>query len=135
MGSRKYWPLWHLTISRMRVFYREPVAVFWVYGFPLVMSLSLGTAFREGGQEQVRVDIVTSSAASGDSRSSESGGQLAPRALLEIRDKLAANSIFQVHTLPAEDWRKRLQSGKTDLVIEVRSGEPAFQFWDEPHRT
>src|SRR5438477_12096234 len=58
MGSRKYWPIWQLTISRMRVFYREPAAVFWVYGFPLVMAMSLGTAFRENPKETIRVDIV-----------------------------------------------------------------------------
>src|SRR4051812_21483846 len=58
MGSRNYWPIWQLTISRMRVFYREPAAVFWVYGFPLVMALSLGMAFREDAKETIRVDLV-----------------------------------------------------------------------------
>src|SRR5256885_6225483 len=58
MGSRKYWPIWHLTISRMRVFYREPAAVFWVYGFPLVMAMSLGTAFRENPTEKISVDLI-----------------------------------------------------------------------------
>ena len=53
MAASSYWPLWQLTISRMRVFYREPAAVFWVYGFPLVMALSLGTAFRENPKEQI----------------------------------------------------------------------------------
>src|SRR5438045_4117062 len=54
-----YWPIWQLTLSRMRVFYREPAAVFWVYGFPLVMALSLGTAFRENPKESIAVDLVS----------------------------------------------------------------------------
>src|SRR5436305_15174987 len=59
-SQRRYWPIWHLTISRMRVFYREPAAVFWVYGFPLVMAMSLGTAFRDNPQERISVDVIES---------------------------------------------------------------------------
>jgi len=47
MAASSYWPLWQLTISRMRVSTASPPPFFWVYGFPLVMALSLGTAFRE----------------------------------------------------------------------------------------
>src|SRR5437867_2866924 len=57
-ATRNYWPIWQLTISRMRVFYREPAAVFWVYGFPLVMAMSLGTAFRDNPTEKINVDLV-----------------------------------------------------------------------------
>src|SRR5262245_48226023 len=56
-----YWPIWELTISRMRVFYREPAAVFWVYGFPLVMAMSLGTAFRDNPKEKIAVDVIEAS--------------------------------------------------------------------------
>jgi ABC-type multidrug transport system permease subunit len=36
---------------------------------------------------------------------------------------------------PREDWKKRLQAGKTDLVIELLSdGSPPYRLWDEPHR-
>ena len=28
-------------------FYREPAAVFWVYGFPLLIAVALGIAFRD----------------------------------------------------------------------------------------
>ena len=31
--SRRYWPLPQIVLSRLRTFYREPGAVFWVYGF------------------------------------------------------------------------------------------------------
>jgi ABC-type multidrug transport system permease subunit len=139
-AERRYWPLWHLTISRMRVFYREPAAVFWVYGFPLVMALSLGTAFREDPEESISVDLVAANAdaaAGKDSSSHESAHATAPQALLDLRDRLAIDSRFKLRTLPEEDWRKRLQAGKTDLVIEVNGGDTAmpYQLWDEPHRT
>ena len=43
---RAYSPLGQLVLARLREFYRQPEAVFWVYGFPLVMIVILGSAFR-----------------------------------------------------------------------------------------
>src|SRR5262249_52333766 len=131
MGSRKYWPLWHLTISRMRVFYREPAAVFWVYGFPLIMALSLGTAFRDNPNEQIAVDLVEGSGFRGQ----DSGSDNNHPAFAEVHQKLAADSKFKITVLPSEPWANRLQAGKTDLVIEFESKNGRFQVWDEPHRT
>jgi ABC-type multidrug transport system permease subunit len=139
MAASSYWPLWQLTISRMRVFYREPAAVFWVYGFPLVMALSLGTAFRENPKEDIRVDLVTANQESTTStREGEAiaAGQNEPRAeppIDSIEKSLAATSSFKVVKSPKEDWHKRLQAGKTDLVIELNR-DGGFQLWDEPHR-
>ena len=56
--TRRYWPLGQLIIARLREFYREPEAIFWVYGFPIVMVVLLGVAFRNKPVDQVRVDIV-----------------------------------------------------------------------------
>ena len=39
-------PLSQLILARLREFYRRPEAIFWVYGFPLLMVVALGTAFR-----------------------------------------------------------------------------------------
>jgi len=134
MASRKYWPIWQLTLSRLKEFIRRPEAVFWVYGFPILMMLSLGIAFRESPTEIIAVDLV---AAGVQGPTSQVQGQTAsaPLALLEIRDKLASDLRFKITTLPA-DWQKRLQSGKTDLVIEVlpSGSQQTYRLWDEPHR-
>src|SRR6267154_1118263 len=42
-------PLVQLTLARMREFVREPEAIFWVFGFPIVMAFALGIAFRNRG--------------------------------------------------------------------------------------
>ena len=42
MPPRKYSPLLQLVLSRLRLFLREPAAIFWVYGFPIVMLLGAG---------------------------------------------------------------------------------------------
>ena len=50
-------PLWQLTLARFREFYREPAALFWVYGFPLILAFALGMAFRERPVPPAAVDI------------------------------------------------------------------------------
>lgn len=115
MASRS--PLWQLVLSRMRLFLREPAAIFWVYGFPILMLASLGTAFRDNPQERIAIDVVGE-------------GDLEP-----WKSKFAQDKRFQV-TVNREDWKKRLQAGKTDLVIEVSSSPPpGYKFWEEPRRT
>ena len=116
MSEHNYSPLWQLFVSRLLLFLREPVAIFWVYGFPLLMLISLGIAFRDKPHESIAVDIV--------------GGDGAA-----IHEVLKNDKRFKV-TLAPEDWQKRLQYGKTDLVIELfAEGKPApYQFWEEPRR-
>ena len=128
MASHKYWPIWQLTLSRLREFLRQPAAVFWVYGFPIIMMLSLGMAFRENVSEDIRVDVVGSQGS--EVRSQESASSIST----EVQKALAGDSKFKVVMQPAEDWRKRLQAGKTDLVIEI-APDGQYQMWDEPHRT
>jgi ABC-type polysaccharide/polyol phosphate export permease len=44
-----------LVLVRLREFYREPEAVFWTYGFPIVLAAGLGVAFRSQPPEPVRL--------------------------------------------------------------------------------
>ncbi len=37
-------PLKELSLARLREFLREPEAVFWTYGFPLLLAVGLGIA-------------------------------------------------------------------------------------------
>src|SRR3972149_3348222 len=50
-------PFIQLILARVREFYREPEAVFWVYGFPLLMAAGLGIAFRDRPVDKPIVDI------------------------------------------------------------------------------
>jgi ABC-2 type transport system permease protein len=110
-------PLAQLVLSRIRLFLREPAAVFWVYGFPLLMLIALGVAFRDNPQETLTVDVV----GTGDTSA--------------LKEKLLADSRFKVVTPGQDEWKKRLQYGKTDLVLEVGpNGAQAPKFWEEPRR-
>src|SRR5579859_4887138 len=100
MSQARYHPLWQLVACRIRVFYRQPEAVFWTYGFPLVMITALGLAFREESKETILVDVVGPQAEAFEAR-------------------LLKDSRYKIKRPAANDWKKRLQTGKTNLVVET----------------
>jgi len=130
MASRRLEPIWQLTLARVKEFTRQPAAIFWVYGFPILMMMSLGIAFRDNPTEIIAVDLIVD-----QSRDQWSRSATPPADLSEIQSRLATDSRFKLNIQPA-DWQKRLQAGKTDLVIEVlpTASQPAYRLWDEPHR-
>lgn len=52
-------PLVQLLLTRLREFLREPSAIFWVYGFPLLLAVILGTAFMPREPAPLVVAVVT----------------------------------------------------------------------------
>jgi ABC-2 type transport system permease protein len=50
--------LFQLTLVRFREFLREPEALFWVFGFPLLLAAGLGLAFRNTPAEVLTVGAV-----------------------------------------------------------------------------
>ncbi len=50
--------LGELYVARLREFYRQPARIFWVYGFPTVLAIGLGLAFRNPGKPTVEVDVT-----------------------------------------------------------------------------
>jgi ABC-2 type transport system permease protein len=46
-----------LTLARFREFVREPEAIFWVFAFPVIMTLALGVAFRTQTPQPVPVGV------------------------------------------------------------------------------
>src|SRR5262249_62084181 len=51
-------PFWQLLLMRLRTFTREPAATFWVFGFPLLMSIALGLAFRNQAGTRLSVAVA-----------------------------------------------------------------------------
>lgn len=51
-------PLLHLTVARLREKFREPAAIFWTFGFPLVLAFALGLAFRQGSPQKIPVVVL-----------------------------------------------------------------------------
>jgi ABC-2 type transport system permease protein len=51
-----------LTLTRIRVMLREPEVIFWVFGFPVLLTLGLGVAFSDPSPEVLRVGVEAGSA-------------------------------------------------------------------------
>ena len=47
-----------LTFARFRLFFREPEAVFWIFVFPILLTLGLGIAFRNQPPEVTKIGVV-----------------------------------------------------------------------------
>lgn len=103
--------------ARLREFYRQPSRLFWVYGFPLLLAVVLGLAFRGGGERPMLLDVVADQAAS-----PKIIGILESQKNLKIKrsDKPAAMA--------------RLMAGKTPLVLELGQGEENVDFHFDPTR-
>jgi ABC-2 type transport system permease protein len=56
-------PLRELTLARIRSFVREPEALFWTFGFPIIMAIGLGIAFRERPADRAAVGVERGSVA------------------------------------------------------------------------
>jgi ABC-2 type transport system permease protein len=94
-------PLLELTIVRFKEFLREPEAIFWVFAFPLLLTMALGYAFRQSGPEKTPIGIVVDGA--------EAQARLAA---------LKTSPVLQVRTYSLEEGREQLRRGKISLLIE-----------------
>ena len=110
-------PLAQLVLARVREFYRQPETIFWVYGFPIILAIGLGIAFRQSPAEQVLVDVLEGEAA----------GQLSER--------LQQNARFVVSISDEVAARRRLRTGRTSLVIAGRDTSGLeLEYWLDPTR-
>ena len=100
-------PLDALLLARLREFFREPEAIFWVYGFPVLLAVGLGIAFRDKPPERVRVDVQL------NSMGSRTPGDPAVATLRS----LGAAGGFVTSLCLLEDCHDRLRLGRTDIVV------------------
>ena len=102
--------MYQLALSRMREFYREPEAVFWVFGFPIVLAFALGLAFRNTGPGKLQVGVV---AGAGDSA---------------VAAALAASPRLVPAVLDTATARLRLKTGRVALLVVP--GDPVVYRYD-----
>lgn len=94
-------PLWEMTVSRMKEFVRDPAALFWTFGFPVVLAVALGLAFRSAPPPAQRVALVCEQACDGLLRKLDDAAQL------DVKSHTLAEAL------------KRMSSGKVDLVVQA----------------
>jgi len=99
-----------LTLTRIRLFFREPSAVFWTFIFPLLLTVALGIAFRNRPAEPVAAAVEVGPGAE------------------EIAATLARDGQFKVRLLAAPEAKAALRTGKAALV--VAAGPPRTYTYD-----
>jgi ABC-2 type transport system permease protein len=119
--SLKTSPLAQLTLNRLREFVREPAALFWVYGFPILLALGLGLAFRDRPVESIPVDVATD-------------GHAGRAAAEECARQLAADGRLKVTLTTLGEGRNRLRTAKTGLVMVPTAAAPGYEVWADPNR-
>jgi ABC-type multidrug transport system permease subunit len=98
-----------LTVARLRMFVREPGALFWTFGFPILLTVALGIAFRNRPPEAIDVGAVDGGAA------------------CAVLGKSADQ--FKCESFPDEESaRTALRTGKVALV--VLGGAPRTYLFD-----
>lgn len=98
-----------LTLSRLREFLREPEAVFWVFGFPVIMTLALGIAFRSRTDDPVRVAVEAAAGADA------------------VREALQAAGGFVVSAVPDAGVERALRDGLVQVVVAPGT-PPTYRF-------
>lgn len=105
----RFHPLLELTKARLREFFREPGMIFWVFGFPIVMAIGLGLAFRSQPPERPAVAVVAAD------------GSAAASALLASEQLAAAR-------LPEADALRGLARTRYALLVDLRGPEPVYRY-------
>ncbi|MHC5109102.1 MAG: ABC transporter permease [Planctomycetota bacterium] len=105
--------LYHLATVRIKQYIREPEAMFWAYGFPLIMAIVLGLAFRNQPEETTMLTVC------------------AGESTTRVSELLADDKRFDVKSEPEAEALERLRKNKTPIV--VRLGEDgAFEYLFDP---
>lgn len=113
----KLHPLVELTAMRVREFLREKEAVFWVFVFPVLMTVALGIAFRNTAPDKTPVAIE---AAATDAR------------VNEIAGLLSQSSDITAMVMNPDEAARALRSGKVAIV--VKPANDSFEYRFDPTR-
>ncbi|NWG14529.1 MAG: ABC transporter permease [Acidobacteria bacterium] len=92
-------PLRELLLARFRESFREPEVVFWTYGFPLLLAVGLGIAFRNRPMEQIYVDVEQHTSAAA------------------VAEHLRGSPGFTVEVHLRQACRERLRLGKSSITV------------------
>jgi ABC-type multidrug transport system permease subunit len=103
MSERRDSALLQLTLVRIREFMREPEAIFWTFGFPILLAAGLGIAFRNQPAEVTSVAVVRAGPASA-----------------QVAHWLGQDKGLRVQTLAEDKADLALRTGGVALVVLVR---------------
>ncbi|HVM93644.1 MAG TPA: ABC transporter permease [Terriglobales bacterium] len=107
----------YLLWVRLLELKREPEIIFWVFGFPLLLSLGLGVAFRNKPADQNSVAVVAG----------PNAAQIAANLGGSGSDK---RSILRATVVGREAALKAFRLGKFDVVVEQKDDGTYWYYYD-----
>jgi len=113
-GKRTH-PLVELTLARIREFVRQPEAVFWVFGFPLLLAFALGIAFRDSAPEKLPIAVENVSADADQTAAA-----------------ISRSDSLQAKVMAPAEAAQALRTGKVALVVRSTTATSATGAANEP---
>jgi ABC transporter DrrB family efflux protein len=120
--------LYQLTLAWVRGFYREPEAIFWVFGFPIVLAFALGIAFKNRGPGEMRIGVERGNGDSAVARTLDAAPGLTA-ALLDsgaARAELRTGRIALL-VIPGDPFIYRYDSTRTESRLARLEVNEALQ--------
>jgi ABC transporter DrrB family efflux protein len=108
--------LWALSAVRLKLFFREPGSMFWTFGFPLLVTVALGVAFRNQGQAKAPVAIIAGPGAA------------------ELSAALVGQRAVAARVVDAAEAARELRTGEAVLAIESAGPGAPVVFRYDPTR-
>lgn len=111
--SRKrvtFHPFVEMTIDRLKEFSREPDVAFWVFAFPLLLTVALGFAFREKPPDRIPVGVTQ--------------GPLAQQRLAA----LLKSPSLRPRLYEKNAGREELRRGQISLLVSGDGATPEYLF-------
>ncbi len=111
-----------LYLARLREFYRQPARIFWVYGFPMVLAIGLGLAFKSPASPKILVDLVEMTQPPPAIKAllttqgvRTSGDQNGPQTVIVPgRD---GRPTLEIRLVSRDEGDRRIKTGKTPLLV------------------
>jgi len=112
MVMMRFRVLGQIALTTFREFIRTPEAVFWTYGFPVIIAVVLGLAFANKAPVPLPVVVI------------KAESQSRPGPVQPLTAILAENKRLSVTELPREQAERGFRRGKFVVMLEGSVTEP-----------
>ncbi len=123
-------PFIQLTISHLKEFFREPGAVFWSFGFPILMAVGLGMAF--GGKKEMVHGVAAIHMPAGDSATAASRLPFfyeGRDTVISIHFETPGGGVKYIfHYTGWDDASLLMKRGEINSIITFEEGGPVFNY-------
>jgi ABC-2 type transport system permease protein len=122
-----------LVSVRFKEFLREPEALFWSFGFPILLAIGLGIAFRSKPADVAHVAVIPSESSppvSPPFTTNLPTPEQAKRSDSILTAALKGDSLIAFEVLSPDSAADALRTGRVAVVVRMAMGQVHYQFDD-----